>query len=155
MKPGQFGKLGSKLALAVMFLGIVAILVGWNGSAGNINVAAQFPYLISGGLGGVALVLIGAALMITQNAREDRQRIEGILLQLLEAQQAGGTGAAQVPSDVDGLFAAGSASYHVPGCRLVDGREEISYVTAAEAQASDLKPCRVCQPETAKNITIR
>ncbi|MCW2573106.1 MAG: hypothetical protein JWO88_3164, partial [Frankiales bacterium] len=60
-----------------------------------------------------------------------------------------------VPSDVDGLFAAGTASYHVPGCRLVDGREEVTYVTAAEAAARDLKPCRVCQPETATNVTVR
>jgi methylphosphotriester-DNA--protein-cysteine methyltransferase len=78
-------------------------------------------------------------------------------MQLLEAQQAAGTGVGvgSVPSDVDGLFAAGTASYHVPGCRLVDGREEISYVTAAEAQASDLKPCRVCQPELTSNVSVR
>jgi hypothetical protein len=89
-----------------------------------------------------------------QSAREDRQRIEGVLLQLLEAQQAAGAGVGAVPSDVDGLFAAGTASYHVPGCRLVDGREEISYVTAAEAAAGGLKPCRVCQPEST-NVTVR
>jgi hypothetical protein len=156
MAPGQFGKLGNKLALAIIFLGFVAILVAWNGSAGNLSVAAQFPYLISGGLGGLALVVAGASLMVTQNARQDRQRIEGILIQLLEAQHAAGSGAASVPSDVDGLFAAGTASYHVPSCRLVDGREEISYVTAAEAANSGLKPCRVCQPElSATNVTVR
>ncbi|MDX6200420.1 MAG: hypothetical protein QOJ79_3571 [Actinomycetota bacterium] len=152
MQPGQFGKLGSKLALAIIFVGFVGILVGWNGTAGNLVLAAQIPYIVSGGLGGVALVIVGAALMVTQNARQDRQRLEGVLMQLVEAQQ--GTGSGVVPSDVDGLFAAGTASYHVPGCRLVDGREEVTYVTAAEAAARDLKPCRVCQPEHATNVTV-
>jgi hypothetical protein len=156
MKPPQFGKLGSKLALSFIALGLLAIALGYNGAAGNIAVAAQLPYIVSGGAAGVSLVVIGAALMITQAAREDRQRLEGLLVQLLEAQQAAGSGMGHVPSDVDGLFAAGTASYHVPGCRLVDGREEISYVTAAEAAARDLKPCRVCQPETAAtNVTVR
>ena len=154
MKPGQFGKLGSKLALAFIALGLLAILFGWNGAAGNIAVAAQLPYIVSGGLIGVSLVIVGAALMITQNAREDRQRLEGLLLQLVDAQQAAAVD--RVPSDADGLFAAGTASYHVPTCRLVDGREEVSYVTAAEAAARDLKPCRVCQPEASTtNVTVR
>jgi len=154
MKPGQFGKLGSKLALLFMFIGLAAILVGWNGAAGNISVAAQLPYIVSGGMAGVSFVIIGAAVMITQNAREDRQRLESLLLQLVDAQQA--AAADRVPSDADGLFAAGTASYHVPTCRLVDGREEVTYVTAAEAAARDLKPCRVCQPEASTtNVTVR
>jgi hypothetical protein len=156
MKPGQFGQLGSKLALAFIGLGLLAILLGYNGAAGNLVLAAQLPYIVSGGMIGVSLVIVGAALMITQNARTDRQRLEGLLLQLIDAQQAAGTSMGAVPSDVDGLFAAGTASYHVPGCRLVDGREEISYVTADEAAARDLKPCRVCQPQTAQtNVTVR
>ncbi|MCU1592532.1 MAG: hypothetical protein JWP11_3788 [Frankiales bacterium] len=154
-QPGQLGKLGNKVALAIIFVGFVGILVAWNGTAGTITPAAQFPYVVSGGLGGLGLIIVGAALLLTQSARQDRQRLEGVLLQLLDAQQAGGTGIGSVPSDVDGLFAAGTASYHVPGCRLVDGREEVSYVTAAEAAARDLKPCRVCQPELASNVTLR
>jgi hypothetical protein len=150
-----FGRLGGRLALGIVFLGLIVILLGWNGISGNIQPAAQFPYLLSGGFAGLAVVVFGSSFMVMQSAREDRQRIEGILLQLLEAQQAAGGGAGSVPSNVDGLFAAGTASYHVPGCRLVDGREEISYVTGAEAQASGLKPCRVCQPEAATNVTIR
>jgi methylphosphotriester-DNA--protein-cysteine methyltransferase len=64
--------------------------------------------------------------------------------------------AAPAPQDASGLVIAGTASYHVPGCRLVDGREESSYLTAEEALAGNLKPCRVCQPDAAQtNVTIR
>jgi len=52
----------------------------------------------------------------------------------------------EVLTDADGLFAAGTASFHRPGCRLVDGREEISYVTEAEAAAKALSAEVVCMP---------
>ena len=151
------GKLGGMLAIVFVGLGLLFIGLGYNGSAGNTNVAAQFPYLLSGGFLGLAVVVFGTGLMINHSAREDRQRLEGVLLQILEAQQAsGGTVPGGVPASADGLFAAGTASFHVPGCRLVDGREEVSYVTADEAAARDLKPCRVCHPDTAStNVTVR
>lgn len=141
------GKLGGVLALVVVGAGLLIIGLGYNGAAGRINNAAQFPYLLSGGFVGLALVVFGTGLMINTSAREDRQRLEGVLLQLLEATSAGATVTA--PADVDGLFAAGTASFHKPGCRLVDGREEISYVTASEAAARQLTACRVCQPSGA------
>jgi hypothetical protein len=149
------GKLGGLLSLVVVGIGLLLIGLGYNGMASNTVVSAQLPYLLSGGLLGLALVVFGTGLMINQSAREGRQRLEGVLLQLLETEQDGTFGA-RVPSDVDGLFAAGTSSYHRPGCRLVDGREEIGYVTAEEAAARDLKPCRVCQPDVQQtNVTIR
>jgi hypothetical protein len=149
------GKLGGVLSLVFVGAGLLIIGLGYNGMASNTLVAAQMPYLLSGGILGLALVVFGTGLMVNRSGREDRQRLEGVLLQLLDAQQTGELHA-RVPADVDGLFAAGAASFHRPGCRLVDGREEVSYVTADEARARDLKPCRVCQPETAAtNVTVR
>ncbi|MGB8651813.1 MAG: hypothetical protein WCD35_14255 [Mycobacteriales bacterium] len=149
------GKLGGLLSLTFVALGLLLIGLGYNGMASNHTVPQQMPYLLSGGLVGLSFVVFGTGLMINQSAREDRQRMEGVLLQILDAQSQGAL-PARVPSDADGLFAAGAASFHRPGCRLVDGREEVSYVTATEAQARDLKACRVCQPEVAAtNVTIR
>jgi hypothetical protein len=149
------GKLGGLLALVFVGVGLLLIGLGYNGMASNTAVAAQMPYMLSGGLLGLALVVFGAGLMVNHSAREDRQRLEGLLQQLLEVQQDGVIGA-RVPSDADGLYAAGTTSYHRPGCRLVDGREEVAYVTAEEAAARELKPCRVCQPETSStNVTVR
>jgi hypothetical protein len=149
------GKLGGLLALVFVGVGLLLIGLGYNGMASNTAVAAQMPYMLSGGILGLALVVFGAGLMVNHSAREDRQRLEGLLQQLLEVQQDGAIGT-RVPSDADGLYAAGTTSYHRPGCRLVDGREEVAYVTAEEAAARDLKPCRVCQPDTAStNVTVR
>jgi hypothetical protein len=147
------GKLGGLLSLVFVGVGLLVIGLGYNGAAGRIAPAAQFPYLLSGGFVGLALVVFGTGLMVNQSAREDRQRMEGVLLQILEATQ-GSAAVSHVPSNVNGLFAAGAASFHKPECRLVDGREEVTYVTASEAGSRSLKACRVCQPEASTNVTV-
>jgi hypothetical protein len=157
-QPGfQFGKFGGKAGLLLAGIGLIVIGVGWNGAAGQLTLLGQIPYIISGGLIGVSLVILGAAMLVVQGAREDRARLEAKLDQLADALHAG-SGTARLdnaPQDASGLVVAGTASYHVPSCRLVDGREETSFLTPEEARANDLKPCRVCQPEDAgTNVTI-
>ncbi|MEZ5144162.1 MAG: hypothetical protein R2726_16825 [Acidimicrobiales bacterium] len=50
------------MALAVV--GLVVILIGWWGASGTAIVAEQIPYLISGGVLGLGLVVIGGALFV-------------------------------------------------------------------------------------------
>lgn len=157
-QPGfQFGKFGGKAGLILAALGLAAIGVGWNGAASQLTLIGQIPYLISGGLIGVSLVILGAAMLVVTGARDDRAALEAKLDLLTDAVLAssGPRVAPDAPADASGLVIAGTASYHVPGCRLVDGREETSYLTPDEARAGGLKPCRVCQPEAAQtNVTI-
>lgn len=147
------GRLGLALSILFMALGAVAISLGYNGAAGHLDLRAQFPYLLSGGFVGLALVIIGSAMLINHGAREDRSRMEGILQQLLEAQLAAGASSARVPADVHGLFVAGSSSFHQSACRLVVGREAATYVTAAEASAQGLQACRVCKPAVGVSVS--
>lgn len=53
------------VAGALMTAGVVAIILGWIGAARSILVVKQIPYLISGGLLGVALATIGALTFFT------------------------------------------------------------------------------------------
>lgn len=156
-RPGvSFGALGGKAGLALAGLGLLAIGIGWNGAAGQLALLGQVPYLISGGMLGLALVVLGAAMLVVQSAREDRAMLEAKLDLLAEAVLEAGGRRADAPGDVSGLVVAGTASYHVPGCRLVDGREETTYLTPVEAGERGLKACRVCQPETATTeVTVR
>ncbi len=157
-RPGiHFGALGGKAGLALAGTGLLSIGVAWNGAAGQLTMLGQIPYLISGGLVGLSLVVLGAAMLVVQNAREDRAVLEAKLDLLAEAILEAGVGRVRpdAPGDLSGLVVAGTASYHVPGCRLVDGREETSFLTPAEAAGRGLKPCRVCQPEAATTeVTI-
>ena len=153
-------RFGSRLGLITTAIGLLVIGIGWNGVAGNDLVVEQMPYLVSGGLIGIALVILGAAFTVAQNAREDSARVVAKLDELLEALEAGGHsgGLAATPADASGLVAAGTASYHAPSCRLVDGREAIDYLTAIEAEERGLKACRVCTPEAAPrttNVSVR
>ena len=151
-EPGRlvidFGRLASPLSIVIIGLGLVIIAVGANGIRSNGTVVQQMPYLLTGGILGMAFVVFGSAYMIVQNARQDRARLEARLEELIDAlatlPQAG---RADAPRDLSGLVVAGTASYHVPGCRLVDGREATNLLTPAEAADRNLKPCRVCQPE--------
>ena len=154
----QFGKFGGKAGILLAAIGLIAIGVGWNGAAGQLTLLGQIPYILSGGLIGLSLVVLGAAMLVVQGAREDRAILEAKLDLLAEAflEGSGRTPKAAAPGDLSGLVVAGSASYHVPGCRLVDGREETGYLTPAEAQSRELKACRVCQPDAAAaDVTLR
>ena len=155
------GPLGGGLGVLVIALGLLAIGIGWNGAAGaggqvnNVtDLRAQLPWLISGGVLGLALVVFGAALIIVHNARTDRARLELKLDQLVEAvTRSGGQGGVAAPQSAAGLFVAGGTAYHRPDCRLVQGREDVAYVTGTEAGQRDLRACRVCKPESVESLS--
>lgn len=160
-RPGvDFGRLGSTLSIVLIGLGLLIIAVGANGIRSNDTVIEQMPYILTGGVLGMAFVVFGSAYMIVQNSRQDVTRLEAKLDELVDAVAAGSGSSgprSSVPENLAGLVVAGSASYHVPGCRLVDGREAVRYLTPDEARGEDLKACRVCQPESAErtNVTVR
>ena len=52
------------VGLALPVLGLILIGVAWYSASGTANVAEQVPYLISGGIVGLALVLIGIGLFV-------------------------------------------------------------------------------------------
>jgi hypothetical protein len=156
IRPGTFG---GGLGLIVVAVGLLAIGIGWNGAAGaggqingQTDLRAQLPWLLSGGLLGVALVVFGAALVIVHNARVDRSRLEIKLDELVDAVSRGNAAVA-TPTSAAGIYVAGGSSYHRPDCRLVGNRDDVTYVTASEAAERNLRPCRVCQPETAETLT--
>jgi len=148
---------GGKLGILLCLGGFVALFLGWNGAASFDDVPAQFPYLISGGLVGLSLVVIGAAMMIVETNREGRAEMQATLKELRHAIEqlnpATGNGAApsalRLPPGMDRMVLAGTSSYHRPDCHLVEGRDNARIFTPEEAEAENLTPCRICKPDTA------
>ncbi len=84
--------LGSGLGVIVVGVGILLIGIGWNGMAGGggeingvPNLNAQLPWLVSGGLLGLAFVVFGSAIVVAHNARVDRARLEAKLDEMAAA----------------------------------------------------------------------
>ncbi|HWC33335.1 MAG TPA: hypothetical protein VG650_00785 [Mycobacteriales bacterium] len=148
-------------------LGIAVILLGWSGAAHGRVEQQQIPYLISGGLLGLASVVIGgfffwahwlyriydqADLHHEESMRQQAELIRA-LLQLRGDASAPTAAAAAAAAATAAAGATATAfvatrsgtSVHRPDCTLVANRAgQLRAVTAAEA--ARLKPCRVCDP---------
>lgn len=153
---GRFvGRLGGKLGIAVCLLGFLLIYLGWNGAGSFNDIRQQFPYLISGGIAGLALVLVGASLLLIESMRAERAELQATLLDLRDAIEHLG-GASTAPRTVAaGTVVVGASSFHRPTCRLVDGREDLDLVATADAEARGLAACRICNPDVADNGASR
>ena len=64
--------------------GFVALLLGWRGAADTLSVPLQLPYLVSGGLGGTALIALGLALANLTASRRETARELAKLQQLVD-----------------------------------------------------------------------
>jgi hypothetical protein len=149
----QWAKLGGVLGIVYCIAGFVLIFLGWNGAASNDSVEAQMPYLVSGGIAGLGLVIIGAALIVAYSLRTDRAELKTAIDEL---RSSGVVGAAAVAAPVvasgqpvsGGVeVVAGEQSYHRADCTMVAGQHAARPMSAAEAAAAGLEPCRICQPD--------
>lgn len=144
-------KVSTIVAMSMVFAGFVVIFLGWNGAASTGAVAAQLPYVISGGIGGLGLVLAGLSVVYLQSARKD----QAVLEERLRAIESAVEHSSPVTSDehlraavaeAEGLYVVGATSYHRADCRLASGREDAEYLSADEAEYRGLNPCRICNP---------
>ena len=157
-----WAKLGGQLGLACIGIGLLLIGLAWNGAAGVDFVQGQIPYLLSGGFMGLSLVFIGIGLVIVENSRKDRSKLQAELQDLntaitrLAAAISAGSGtngstrtttsAPPVPTALDRVVL-GRTSYHRPDCRLAEGKELVESTMEA-AEAEGLTPCRICVPDS-------
>lgn len=145
-------RLGGQLGILYCLAGFLLVFLGWNGAASYDDTPAQFPYLLSGGIAGLALVVLGSALLVVHRTRGDQAALRQAIDELRAAVQgigAGGAGAGPGGASAAGdepTVVAGATSYHRPSCRLVQGQADATPVRLDEAVAAGKTPCRVCAP---------
>ena len=147
-------------------LGLLFILIGYLGISREALVAKQLPYLISGGIGGIALVGFGAMLVGTEDLKRAQERIDHLedlvadlhsaLLSRPDAPALSSNGESAGPAGQRGAGATlmalpGGQSYHRADCSMIEGKREAKPVTASAARRQGLKPCRLCEPQTASS----
>jgi uncharacterized membrane protein YidH (DUF202 family) len=59
------------LGVLIAAAGFVLLVIGWSDVAGTIDVGRQMPYLLSTGLPGIALVMVGLVLVNLSIRRQD------------------------------------------------------------------------------------
>ena len=136
------------VGLVTTLLGVVILLLGWQGAANTTVLQYQLPYIISGGILGGALIVLGGIYQVGYALWWQLQRnasgvsapavVDGALPPLLAA----------VPDDLPAepptvLAVTGGSSYHVEGCRAATGKA-VRRLTPAAARREGLQPCRIC-----------
>lgn len=141
----NWSKGSSYLSVGLIAAGFLVIALAWNGSASQACVDCQFPYLISGGIGGGALVATGLFLANINARRQDTQALLAKLDEVADA--VGGAGAAGGPTAVpegSDLVVAGRTTFHSADCRLIEGRTDLQVMAPQVAKDRGLAPCRIC-----------
>lgn len=142
--------------------GLIFIVLGWFGASRTPYVFEQVPYMISGGLFGLALAVIGGlsyfAYWMTRqvqatNAQADETRAALARIEDLMAAGAGAgrngaraIGIAEPEARGDGktyVTTAKGTMFHRPDCVVVAGKSGLKSVGDSE---KGLTPCKICDP---------
>ena len=132
---------------SLMPLGGLLIVLGWLGASRTPFVFEQTPYLISGGLLGLGLVIGGGfvyfgywqSLRIRESRRQNEDLTAAVarLEALLGNGNAAGVGAARFVATAQGSI------FHRPDCAVVTGKSGLRTVSADDP---GLQPCKLCDP---------
>ena len=77
------------LAVAAALAGVIALVVSWAGISDQVFAARQLPYLLSGGIGGLFLLGVGATLWLSADLRDEWHKLDRIERRM----EAGGSAA--------------------------------------------------------------
>lgn len=142
-------------------IGIAVIVLGWQGAAHGRIDQQQIPYLISGGILGLAFVTIGgfffwAHWLYRMYDQAELHHLERMKVQAEQHQEllralgerggsaAVGTSAPSANGTAAFVATASGSNFHKADCPIVTGRPGLRRITAA--QAKSMKPCRICEP---------
>lgn len=76
------------VAWVAVAAGALALLAGWLGVSDALLASEQLPYIVSGGLGGIALIAVGATLWLSADLRDEWTELHA-LVRSLEGQGLG------------------------------------------------------------------
>ncbi|MFL6204200.1 MAG: hypothetical protein ACJ739_02500 [Acidimicrobiales bacterium] len=144
-------------------VGALLMLLGYLGVSREALPAKQIPYLVSGGIGGMFLAVLGAYFLGTQELRQDSGRLDRLEQMVTELHQAllrrpdapdltvlapSGNGTAATTPARKVLAVDGADLFHRRDCSMVEGKEAAE-ITPAAARKQGLRPCPLCAPAPA------
>src|SRR4051794_5602266 len=151
------------LGYVFVAIGIVLLLTAYLGVSREVLVAKQLPYLVSGGLFGLAFVTLGSRFLLIEDMRRDAGRLDRLeravadlhaaLLTRPDAPATYPVGTMHDGYEANGqggpqqvVALSGGDSFHRQGCPIVEGKESARALTTSAAQKKGLNACPMCQP---------
>lgn len=140
-------------------LGALLMLLGYFGVSREALPAKQIPYLVSGGIGGMFLAVLGAYFLGTQQLRNDSGRLDR-LEQMVQDLHGALLTRADAPASTNGsravareesaparrvIVVPGGQLFHRADCAMADGKDATE-VTPAAARKRGMRPCPTCAP---------
>ena len=144
-------------------VGALLMLLGYFGVSRESLPAKQIPYLVSGGIGGMFLAVLGAYFLGTQELRKDSGRLDRLEQMVVELHQAllrrpdapdltalmpSTNGSASTSPARKVLAVDGADLFHRRECSMVEGKDAAE-ITPAAARKQGLRPCPLCSPAPA------
>ncbi len=143
-------------------VGALLMLLGYLGVSREALPGKQIPYLVSGGVGGMFLAVLGAYFLGTQELRRDSGRLDRLEAMVEELHRAllrrpdapdltatnGPAEAADAPPATPArrvVAVEGGDLFHRVDCAIVLGKDTVP-MAPADARKQGLDPCPVCQP---------
>lgn len=136
--------------------GAIAMWIGYLGVSREALPGKQIPFLVSGGMGGILLAVLGAYFLGTQELRKDSGRLDR-LEEMVEDLHAALLARPDAPATTNGASAvvedaprrvvavAGGELFHRANCVMTDGKDA-SELTPAAARKRGMRPCPSCVP---------
>ncbi len=149
-------------------LGLLMILLGWYGAAHTPYLFEQLPYLISGGILGLGLSVVGGLIYfgswVARSAAEQRTKTDELAELLRDIrdelrdernQPLPAPASRRGSSSTNGaastyVATARGGMLHRPDCSVVAGRQDLRKVSAS---GDGLSPCTLCNPLDADVLT--
>lgn len=148
--------------------GILLVILGWYGAAHTNIITEQIPYLISGGLLGLGLIILAGILAVQASIERDNAALRTEVARELAAARAAASPA--VPSEQDETdpratsarartraarpaavvtnghvyMLDGGRSFHVAGCPIVEGKPDVRSTPLEKARAAGYASCKLC-----------
>jgi hypothetical protein len=137
--------------------GLLVMILGWYGASHTGYLFEQIPYVISGGLIGLGLVLVGSfayfAYWLTRIFHQQREQADRTIAVLERLESRLGDLPASVASSSAGrparnggaqfVATASGSMFHLPDCAVVANRPKLRKVRGDEA---GMEPCKLCDP---------
>lgn len=142
------------LGYLLVFVGLVMVIISYFRVSGTPTLQKQLAYFASGSVGGLAVLGVGALLILSYHYRESARSNADLREALLQ----GGLFSSGVTSQFPGasvqdrgngqlvVRAGRQASFHRPDCVFVTDKPSTTNLTVPEAMEEGLRPCGVCAP---------